>query len=170
MRRNRSSGNLATLSLSASALHLSQLEGGGDLNGASETSHLVSKRRHLNSQRTIKLKRGVTAYSVYGPPLDASRGVVVCVHGLTLASYVFHDLANHLARNRWHVVTYDLYGRGGSKLFPSVLRDKTCLYDDDFYVSQLQEFLVKINVWNLADKQHLSIVGTSLGGAIATVR
>lgn len=153
MRRNVSDTKLTT---SKSALLLSELEGGGD----SEV-HGIGIRVHRQNLRTVKTRSGITAYSAFGPPLENSRGLVVCIHGLTLASYVFTDIAVCLAKQRWHVLTYDIYGRGRSTARAGAV------FNDGFYVRQLKDLLRALDLWDLPDKTKLNIIGSSLGGGIA---
>ena len=82
---------------SASSVRLSLLEGGGAPPQQPPAGNSGSSSPKRN-QQTIRLTCGLTAYSLLGPsPASGARGVVVCIHGLTLASYVFTDIAQTLA-------------------------------------------------------------------------
>lgn len=155
MRRNISSGNLQNMHQSKSALRLSQLEGGAVGSPLLENAAI---QRHRNHQKTIKLKRGICSYCIYGPPIESSRGLVICVHGLTLASYVFSDLAAYF-QTKWSILTFDLFGRGSSTLY----QDSNNVLDDDFYVRQLQELLQALELWD----RRVTLLGCSLGGGVA---
>lgn len=100
-----------------------------------------------------ELSQGLTYFDWRGP----SRGpVVVCVHGLTIPSYVWTPLAEALALKGFRVLTYDLYGRGLSDRPPGV-------QDSDFFLRQLKELLEDQKVTS-----HVTLMGYSMGGAIAT--
>lgn len=154
MRRNISSGNLQNMTQSKSALRLSQLEGGA----SSPLLENAGIETHRDHQKTIKLKHGVCSYCIYGPALENSRGLVVCIHGLTLASYVFTDIAASLAKKRFTVLTFDLFARGSS-----VLNDSRNILDDDFYVIQLRDLLQGLELFN----SRITLLGASLGGGVA---
>lgn len=101
-----------------------------------------------------ELTDGLTYYEWRGPP---TRGpVVICVHGLTTPSYVFTPLAEALAMKGFRVLTYDLYGRGLSDRPPGV-------QDKDFFLRQLRELIEDQGITS-----HVTLVGYSMGGAIAT--
>ncbi|WP_101067037.1 alpha/beta fold hydrolase [Roseovarius salinarum] len=103
--------------------------------------------------RFVHLPRGVTHYRWLG----ADDGpVVVCVHGLTTASYVWEAIAPALGRLGYRVLVYDLYGRGFSDR-PRGEQDST------FFVGQLEALLDALDI---ADA--ITLVGYSMGGAIAT--
>lgn len=102
---------------------------------------------------TADLSRGATHYRWFGPQ---DGPVIVCVHGLTTPSYVWHGLAVPLAERGHRVLVYDLYGRGLSDrpTDPQTL---------DFHVAQLQELLDDQQV-----TEPFVLFGHSMGGAIAT--
>eukprot|EP00938_MAST-03A_sp_MAST-3A-sp1_P007443 g7443.t1 len=159
MRRNVSSSNLSSgdlqkLQQSKSALRLSQLEGGAVGSPLLENTTI---QRHRNSQRIVKLKRGTCSYCIYGAPIDNSKGLIICIHGLTLASYVFTDLTTYF-QSKWTILTFDLFGRGSS-----TLNNSNNILDDNFYVNQLQELLQALDLWD----RRVTLLGCSLGGGIA---
>ncbi|WP_102223988.1 alpha/beta fold hydrolase [Acidimangrovimonas sediminis] len=99
------------------------------------------------------LTGGLTYHEWRGP----SRGpVVVCVHGLTTPSYVWTPLAETLALKGFRVLTYDLFGRGLSD------RPKGA-QDSAFFLRQLHELLEDQKI-----ASHVTLMGYSMGGAIAT--
>ncbi|MBT2131477.1 alpha/beta fold hydrolase [Aliiroseovarius lamellibrachiae] len=101
-----------------------------------------------------ELPSGLTHYQWHG----VGRGpVVVMVHGLTSPSWVFQALIPHLTRFGFHILTYDLYGRGYSDRVAGA-------QDESFHVAQLEELLDALDI---AD-QEISLFGYSMGGSIAT--
>jgi pimeloyl-ACP methyl ester carboxylesterase len=112
-----------------------------------------ARARRLATGDFVELSKGLTYYEWRGP----SRGpIVVCVHGLTMPSYVWTPLAVALTALGMKVLTYDLYGRGLSDRPPG-------RQDRAFFVSQLEELLAKLEV-----TQGVTLIGYSMGGAIAT--
>lgn len=99
------------------------------------------------------LSQGRTHYrwdgSVRGP-------VVVCIHGLTTASYVWDALVPRLGMMGFRVLRYDLYGRGLSD-HPSGAQDA------EFFLRQLDDLLEYLEL-----SDDLTLIGYSMGGAIAT--
>lgn len=112
-----------------------------------------ARARREASGDVTDLGDGQTYYEWRGP----SRGpVVVCVHGLTTPSYVWAPLAEALALKGFRVLTYDLYGRG--------LSDRPAgVQDSAFFLRQLKELLENQQI-----SSHVTLMGYSMGGAIAT--
>ena len=101
----------------------------------------------------VKLNKGVTHFNWHGP----SRGpVCVCVHGLTIPSFVWRGLVRGLALMGYLVLTYDLFGRGYSDR-PTGKQDRA------FFLNQLRELLAREEV-----EGQLTLIGYSMGGAIST--
>lgn len=99
------------------------------------------------------LSQGVTHYEWLGPV----RGpVAVCVHGLTMPSFVWRGLAGGLARLGFRVLIYDLYGRG----YSDRVRGRQ---DRAFFLRQLDDLLTSQQVTG-----DFTLIGYSMGGAIAT--
>ncbi|WP_415404876.1 alpha/beta fold hydrolase [Tateyamaria sp. SN3-11] len=98
------------------------------------------------------LSQGTTHYEWLGP----ERGpVAVCIHGLTTPSFVWRGMAKGLALMGFRVLVYDLYGRG--------LSDRVSgPQDGAFFVQQLTDLLSHEKV-----QGHLTVLGYSMGGAIA---
>lgn len=112
-----------------------------------------ARARRMATGDFVELSRGLTYYEWRGP----SRGpIVVCVHGLTVPSYVWTPLAVALTGLGMKVLTYDLYGRGLSDR-PAGRQGRA------FFVGQLEELLTKLEV-----TQGVTLIGYSMGGAIAT--
>ena len=112
-----------------------------------------ARARREASGDVADLGDGQTYYEWRGP----SRGpVVVCVHGLSTPSYVWAPLAVALALKGFRVLTYDLYGRG--------LSDRPAgVQDSAFFLRQLKELLENQQI-----SSHVTLMGYSMGGAIAT--
>ena len=89
--------------------------------------------------------------------IETSKGLIICIHGLTLASYVFTDLTTYF-QSKWTILTFDLFGRGSS-----TLNNSNNILDDNFYVNQLQELLQALDLWD----RRVTLLGCSLGGGIA---
>lgn len=99
------------------------------------------------------LGQGITHYRWIGPV----RGpVAVMVHGLTTPSIVWDGIAEGMALLGYRVLVYDLYGRGLSDA-PAGAQDR------GFFLQQLNDLL---DDQGLAED--LTLVGYSMGGAIAT--
>lgn len=99
------------------------------------------------------LSQGVTHYQWLGP----IRGpVAVCIHGLTMPSFVWLGLARGLANLGFRVLIYDLYGRGYSDRVSG-------RQDQAFFLQQLNDLLDDQNV-----DGDITLFGYSMGGAIAT--
>lgn len=100
-----------------------------------------------------QLSKGATYYQWLGPV----RGpVAVLIHGLSTPSVVWKDVAQCLVDSGYRVLVYDLYGRG---LSDAPKGDQ----DTAFFLTQLDELLED---QGLTDD--LTVVGYSMGGAIAT--
>jgi len=98
------------------------------------------------------LPKGVTHYRWLGPD---DGPVAVLVHGLTTPSFVWGPIAEGLAGMGFRVLQYDLYGRGYSD------RPRGA-QDADFFISQLEDLLDKLDV-----EEDITILGYSMGGTIA---
>ena len=101
------------------------------------------------------LSRGVTHYQWHG---HVDGPVIVMVHGLSSASWVFSGLFHGLSLMGFRILTYDLYGRGYSDR-PHGEQDR------DFFVGQLEELLAALGI---PEDQEICLFGYSMGGAIAT--
>ncbi|MEM6938939.1 MAG: alpha/beta hydrolase [Pseudomonadota bacterium] len=114
---------------------------------------LSDKERQGASGQFAQLQDGLTYFEWRGP---AQGHVIVLVHGLTTPSFVWLSIAEALAADGYRVLRYDLFGRGLSDR-PKGLQDR------DFFVGQLTELLAREGVG-----QDITIIGYSMGGAIAT--
>jgi pimeloyl-ACP methyl ester carboxylesterase len=100
----------------------------------------------------LDLPRGPTHYQWLGA---RSGPLIVCVHGLTTPSFVWHPIASGLGRLGFRVLVYDLYGRGWSA------RPRGA-QDTDFFVTQLEDLLDALDI-----DEPITLMGYSMGGAIA---
>ncbi len=101
----------------------------------------------------VDLTHGRTHYCWMG---SASGPVAVCVHGLTMPSFMWRPLADELAELGFRVLVYDLYGRGFSDR-PKVAQSPA------FFMQQLHELLNHLNV-----TEDITLIGYSMGGVIAS--
>eukprot|EP01102_Stenamoeba_stenopodia_P018621 TRINITY_DN6860_c0_g1_i1.p1 TRINITY_DN6860_c0_g1~~TRINITY_DN6860_c0_g1_i1.p1 ORF type:complete len:331 (+),score=65.04 TRINITY_DN6860_c0_g1_i1:67-1059(+) len=95
---------------------------------------------------------------------DSSLPIVIFFHGISVASSAsFFRLASSLLDSGRHrVLLFDFYGRGESDTpDPLVIFQ----YDGDFYLKQIEDLLQFLNLSNAK----LSVVGLSMGGAIAGI-
>lgn len=119
---------------------------------------LAEARRLLPDQRKapgemVRLTDGATHALWHGP----SRGpVIVAIHGISTPLPLWDLLAPELADLGYRVLTYDLYGRGYS--------DNTdAEQGPDLFIRQLDGLLDHYGI-----AEDITLVGHSLGGAIAT--
>ncbi|KAF9516790.1 hypothetical protein BS47DRAFT_605439 [Hydnum rufescens UP504] len=99
----------------------------------------------------VSLPYGVVKYALSGPK-DGRK--VVLIHGLSVPSVIFKDVASLLVRDGFYVLTYDLYGRGYSDA-PEVPHSAR------LYTTQLALLLQYLG-WS-----NTRVVGLSMGGGIA---
>ncbi|CAE7144162.1 unnamed protein product [Rhizoctonia solani] len=104
--------------------------------------------------QTVELTKGQVKFWLIGPE-EGKR--VVLIHGLSIPSIIWKEVAARLAKTGFRVLLFDLYGRGYSEA-PDA---STTRYDVDLYITQLA-LLMQFIGWRKA-----RIVGLSMGGAIA---
>ena len=103
--------------------------------------------------KVARLSTGETHYRWIGPV----RGpVAVLIHGIATPAVVWDGIAEGLAQTAFRVLVYDLPGRGLSDAAGG-------RHDADFYVRHLEELLAHEGL-----TEDLTLVGYSMGGAIAT--
>lgn len=99
----------------------------------------------------VSFPLGRTRYWLLGPE-DGIK--VVLIHGLSVPSLIWKEVAPRLAERGFRVLLYDLYGRGYSDAPQTT-------YDAALYTTQLALLLQYIG-WN-----DTNVCGVSMGGAIA---
>lgn len=112
----------------------------------------VERRRSAMPGRMVSLSQGLTHVQWHGRD-DAP--VLVCVHGLSTASFVWGPLLPFLTGLGYRVLTYDLYGRG----FSDRVRGRQ---SQAFFLTQLQDLLKAEGVTG-----RVTLMGYSMGGAIS---
>ncbi|MEJ1993144.1 MAG: alpha/beta hydrolase [Maritimibacter sp.] len=111
------------------------------------------ERRNSAPGAFVELSGGMTHYQWHGP---RSPNVLVLIHGLSYPSWVFDGVIRGLVAMGYHVLTYDLYGRG----YSDRPKGRQSL---DFHIRQLDELLVEVGVTG-----PVSLLGYSMGGMIAS--
>lgn len=115
-----------------------------------ETKPLNESTRKEADGSFIQLSDGITHYQLGG---DKNGDVVVLVHGFSVPSFIYDPTFEFLSKQNFHVLRYDLFGRGYSD------RPNT-QYDIHLFVKQLKELLDKLNF------KKVNLVGLSMGGPI----
>jgi pimeloyl-ACP methyl ester carboxylesterase len=103
---------------------------------------------------TAVLSGGKTHYRWFG---SDGQPVMVLIHGLTGASFIWEGLAPLLAGSGARVLVYDVFGRGLSDR-PGTAQTRA------FFIRQLRELLQDQGI-----EGDITLVGYSMGGSIATV-
>jgi pimeloyl-ACP methyl ester carboxylesterase len=116
-----------------------------------EQQTLDSDTRAALPGQFVTLPEGVVHYELSGPE-DAP--LVVLVHGFSVPYYIWDPTFEALTVAGFHVLRYDLYGRGYSDR-PEVA------YDLDLFTRQLGDLLSTLEV-----KEPFVLVGLSFGGPI----
>ncbi len=113
----------------------------------------TSARRMASAPGEIAhLPQGPTHYRWSGPE---DGPVIVCIHGLSTPSYIFAATERSLASLGFHVLTYDLYGRG----YSARARGRQ---NAAFFTAQLRNLLKHQEI-----NGPISLLGFSMGGQIA---
>lgn len=99
----------------------------------------------------VELSLGKTHYESSGT--DRAQSVVL-VPGFSIPYYIWDPTFKALAESGFHVVRYDLYGRGYSDR-PDVV------YDHDLFTQQLYELIDTLNL-----RRPVDLLGLSMGGPI----
>lgn len=99
----------------------------------------------------VRLSDGVTYYELGGPQKGKP---VVLIHGFSVPNFIWDPTFAALAAAGFHVLRYDLFGRGLSD------RPDTS-YDKGLYVRQLAELL------DAVDFAQVDVVSLSMGGVVA---
>jgi len=105
----------------------------------------------------MKLQRGVTNYTIAGPP---GAPLIVCVHGIAANLGSFEAIMPYLTQRGFRVLAYDLYGFG--------LSDKPSSLTLSLYVEQIRTMLAKlVETKQLQKNEKILLFGFSMGGRIA---
>lgn len=99
----------------------------------------------------IELSAGIVHYQQANVGADK---IIVLVHGFSVPYYIWDPTYDFLVSQGYHVIRYDLYGRGYSDR-PEVD------YDQALFDKQLLELLSALKV-----NKPINIIGLSMGGAI----
>jgi len=118
-----------------------------------ETKTMNDEARKNVPGQFIKLTNGVTHYESGGA--DSAKTVIL-VHGFSVPYYIWDATYDSLLKNGFHVIRYDLFGRGYSDR-PDVN------YDPAFYRTQLYDLIVSLKL-----KSPVNLAGLSFGGPVAT--
>jgi pimeloyl-ACP methyl ester carboxylesterase len=121
-----------------------------DVNYLDKTRELNESARRETGGSFVKLSNGMTHYELGGYE-DGTP--IVLVHGFSVPYFVFDPTFEFLCKSGFHVLRYDLFGRGFSDR-PEVN------YDIHLFVRQLKDLLNALNF----RKVHL--LGLSMGGPI----
>lgn len=100
----------------------------------------------------ISLSDGATTYELTG---EAGQALTVLIHGFSVPSYIWEPTFQNLKQTGFHVLRYDLYGRGYSDR-PEVD------YSVELFVRQLTELLDALVI-----ETPVNLIGLSMGGPIA---
>lgn len=117
----------------------------------SECKNLDDEQRKTFHGKFIELTDGVTHYETKGSENGA---VVVMVNGFSIPMYIWENNFHVLAKAGYHVIRYDLFGRGGSDRYPG-------RHDIELYTRQLSELISA-----LVPGKKINIFGICMGGII----
>jgi pimeloyl-ACP methyl ester carboxylesterase len=116
-----------------------------------ETETLNPENRKEAPGDFINLPNGITHYEAFGH--DTAQTVLL-VSGLSVPYYIWDPTFEFLKRNGFHVIRYDLFGRGYSDR-PDVV------YNSELFTQQIADLLAALKI----DKP-VDIFGLSMGGPI----
>jgi pimeloyl-ACP methyl ester carboxylesterase len=115
-----------------------------------ETRELNETARNETGGLFIELTDGITHYQMGGNEDDDP---IVLVHGFSVPYFIFDPTYEFLCKRGFHVLRYDLIGRG--------LSDRPRLnYDIHLFVRQLKDLLDALNF------KRVHLLGLSMGGPI----
>jgi len=109
-------------------------------------------RKSHTDGKYIALPSGITHYKDEGE----GENYVVLVHGYATPLFIYDKIAASLVKAGYHVLRYDLFGRGLSDRVDTT-------YTAEFLAEQLREF-----VSALIPGKEFDLVATSMGGIIVT--
>ena len=107
--------------------------------------------------RFTHLRLGNVRYSITG---DASRDLIVLMHGLTTSKEVFDEMTEKLVNNNFQVLAFDFYGRGMSDCIQPIVSETV-------YAEQSLELIEKFIPFQ--NQRNLHLIGYSAGGPIAAM-
>jgi pimeloyl-ACP methyl ester carboxylesterase len=116
-----------------------------------ETKTLNQENRKEAPGQFITLPNGVTHYDVAGS--DTAQTVLL-VHGFSVPNYIWDPTFDFLKENGFHVIRFDLFGRGYSDRPDAV-------YNGELFTQQIADLLTALKI----DKP-IDIIGLSMGGPI----
>ncbi len=117
-----------------------------------ESKSIDDQERKNSGGKYIKLSDGFTHYEITGDDLAP---VILLIHGFSVPFYMWDKNTGPMAEAGFRVIRYDMYGRGLSDR-PGVK------YDADLFIRQIDELLT-----GLAVNGRITVIGTSMGGAVA---
>jgi pimeloyl-ACP methyl ester carboxylesterase len=115
-----------------------------------EQGPLDATARRQAPGQFVTLSHGIVHVRSAGP--EQGRPVLL-VHGFSVPSYVFDQTSADLAASGFHVIRFDLYGRGWSDR-PDVD------YDRELFANQLLELMDTLKI------PKADVLGLSMGGAV----
>lgn len=119
----------------------------------SEIKELNDEARQSADGSFVRLSNGMTHYELGG---NESGEIVVLVHGFSVPYFIYDPTFDFLTRSGFHVLRYDLFGRGLSDR----PRERNNL---DFFARQLLELLDALRF-----SRPVNLIGLSMGGPIAS--
>ena len=117
-----------------------------------ETQEINDQSRAEAPGKFIELSLGLSHYESSG---DNSAQSVILIPGFSIPYYIWDPSFEALAQAGFHVVRYDLFGRGYSDR-PDVV------YDQELFIQQLSELIDALNL-----KLPVDLIGLSMGAPIA---
>lgn len=118
-----------------------------------ETEVLNPENRKEAPGEFINLTNGITHYEAFGH--DTAQAVLL-VHGFSVPNYIWDTTFKFLKENGFHVIRFDLFGRGYSDR-PNVV------YNSELFTQQIADLLFALKI----DKP-IDIIGLSMGGPIVS--
>jgi pimeloyl-ACP methyl ester carboxylesterase len=116
-----------------------------------ESEILNQESRKEAPGQFITLSGGITHFEAFGP--DTAQTVLL-VHGLSVPFYMWDPTFKFLKENGFHVVRYDIFGRGYSDR-------PNAVYNGNLFTQQIADLLDALEI----DKP-IDVIAVSLGGPI----
>lgn len=118
-----------------------------------ESESLNSEIRAQAPGKFIELSQGFTHYEEAG---SDTAHTVLLVHGFSVPYYIWDSTFEALKNKGFHVIRFDLYGRGYSDR-------PDAEHNQDFFTKQIADLLLGLNI-----QKPINIIGLSMGGPIST--